>query len=319
MNPIQGKAIWVSVGTAAVLAACSVVSTPPPQAAPPPPLPPAEPEATGLARDPVPRGSPANWINTNDYPSRALREEREGRAQFRLTVGPDGRVAECSIVSSSGHPDLDTATCSILTRRARFYPALDAEGTPTSGTYSNHLTWRIDGIVREPLPLAGSVTTNMFVNRFGVIGHCQITRSSGELAVRNPVGPRYCRSVYTGMPFTDRRGRPVSRTIVTRREVRIRTVAEDFVPRVAGEATLPQRTSVFPETGRIVRAYIVETDGRQTNCQIVSVSGDMADNTRAGTYRCPIDRFVGPFMDSSGRPERRQVVETERVSVVRRR
>lgn len=113
-------------------------AAPPAPAAPPPPPPP-----VAKRPNPIPKGNPGNWANTNDYPSRALQQEREGTTGFRVTVGPNGRVTECSITSSSGHPDLDQATCSNVQRRARFDPALDGNGQPTTGTYSNRVRWQI--------------------------------------------------------------------------------------------------------------------------------------------------------------------------------
>lgn len=122
------------------------VVTPPPAApvvpiiAPPAPVP-AAPRVQ--PKQPSPKGNPANWATTNDYPTRALREEREGTTGFRVTVGPDGRVTGCSVTSSSGSPDLDDATCANVTRRARFNPATDGEGQPTSGSYANRVRWVI--------------------------------------------------------------------------------------------------------------------------------------------------------------------------------
>jgi len=52
-------------------------------------------------------------------------------------------VTGCSVTSSSGSPDLDDATCANVTRRARFNPATDGEGQPTSGSYSNRVRWVI--------------------------------------------------------------------------------------------------------------------------------------------------------------------------------
>ena len=112
-----------------------IIAPPAPVAAPPPPR--FQPKTA------TPKGNPANWATTNDYPSRALREEREGTTGFRVTVGPDGRVTSCDITSSSGSPDLDDATCANVTRRARFNPATDGEGQPTSGSYSNRVRWVI--------------------------------------------------------------------------------------------------------------------------------------------------------------------------------
>ena len=124
-----------------------IVQTVPPPAPPPvivaPPAPVVAPPPRVQPKQATPRGNPANWATTNDYPTRALREEREGTTGFRVTVGPDGRVTSCSITSSSGSSDLDEATCSNVTRRARFNPATDGEGNPTTGQYSSRVRWVI--------------------------------------------------------------------------------------------------------------------------------------------------------------------------------
>ena len=123
------------------------VVTPPPVApvvpvlAPPAPVAPPPPRVQ--PKQATPKGNPGNWATTNDYPTRALREEREGTTSFRVTVGPDGRVTGCEITGSSGSDDLDNATCSNVTRRARFNPATDGDGNPTSGSYSNRVRWVI--------------------------------------------------------------------------------------------------------------------------------------------------------------------------------
>ena len=123
------------------------VTTPPPVALPPAPVAvPAPPPPPAPRFQPVaarPKGNPGNWATTNDYPSRALREEREGTSGFRLVVGPDGKVADCTITRSSGSPDLDEATCANIRRRARFDPAKDGEGNPTTGSYSSSVRWVI--------------------------------------------------------------------------------------------------------------------------------------------------------------------------------
>lgn len=119
------------------------VFIPNPVAAPPPPAPPAPPPPPSKASGASPRGNPGSWATPNDYPARALREERAGTTRFRVTIGPDGRVTNCEITGSSGHADLDEATCKNVTRRARFKPAVDAEGNAISDTYSNAVRWEI--------------------------------------------------------------------------------------------------------------------------------------------------------------------------------
>ncbi|WP_031318149.1 energy transducer TonB [Blastomonas sp. UPD001] len=118
------------------------VFTPTPIVAPPPP-PPAAPPPPSKASGAQPRGNPGSWATPNDYPARALREERAGTTRFRVTIGPDGRVTDCQVTGSSGHADLDEATCKNVTRRARFKPALDQAGNPISDTYSNAVRWEI--------------------------------------------------------------------------------------------------------------------------------------------------------------------------------
>lgn len=111
-----------------------VTAAPPPPAPPPPKFQP---------KSPAPKGNPGNWASSNDYPSRALREEREGSTGFRLAVGTDGKVVDCQVTRSSGSPDLDQATCDNVRRRARFTPATDGEGAPTTGSYSGSIRWVI--------------------------------------------------------------------------------------------------------------------------------------------------------------------------------
>ena len=123
------------------------VSAPVIDVVPPAPVlvvaPPAPPPPRFTPKGAAPKGNPGNWATANDYPSRALREEREGTTGFRVTVGPDGRVTDCQITSSSGSPDLDQTACDKIRQRARFTPATDGEGNPTSGSYSNRVRWVI--------------------------------------------------------------------------------------------------------------------------------------------------------------------------------
>jgi periplasmic protein TonB len=110
---------------------------PPPAAAPPPPPPPR------LAERAKPKGSPSNWATTDDYPPSALRNEEAGTAGFKVDIGPDGKVTSCAITKSSGSGTLDDATCKLVTRRARFTPAKNADGSPTTDNFSSRITWVI--------------------------------------------------------------------------------------------------------------------------------------------------------------------------------
>lgn len=115
------------------------VFNPTPVVAPPPP-PPAPKVAAQRAS---PRGSPGSWVTDADYPSRAQREERSGTTGFRLEIGPDGRVTNCTVTSSSGHADLDAETCRLLPRRARFKAAVGSDGQPMADSFSSRIVWKL--------------------------------------------------------------------------------------------------------------------------------------------------------------------------------
>lgn len=95
--------------------------------------------AKSSGRQAVPLNDPRSWVTSNDYPSRALREERIGVTTFRVAIDDDGSVADCKIISSSGHPDLDQATCANVSRRARFSrPSGDSEHS-----WTDRVIWKM--------------------------------------------------------------------------------------------------------------------------------------------------------------------------------
>ena len=67
----------------------------------------------------------------------------EGAVRFAVTVSPQGRVTACTILESSGDPRLDRESCQFLTRRARFDPARNDDGTPVEGRWESRITWKI--------------------------------------------------------------------------------------------------------------------------------------------------------------------------------
>ena len=60
------------------------------------------------------------YFTSNDYPTRAMREERGGVVRATAVFGPDGRIFIVEITGSSGSPDLDQAVRSTLWRRMRW-------------------------------------------------------------------------------------------------------------------------------------------------------------------------------------------------------
>jgi TonB family protein len=81
--------------------------------------------------------------NTNlNYPSKALAEGREGISRVAVTIGLDGRIDQCAVIVSSGHPDLDAESCRTA-RRSSYFPATDAKGEPIETKAEQNLVWKM--------------------------------------------------------------------------------------------------------------------------------------------------------------------------------
>jgi protein TonB len=111
----------------------------PPAPAPPPPPPP-PPKKVTPARA---KANLASLFSDEDYPASAVRAGESGATGFRLEVGANGRVTNCTVTSSSGSSALDSTTCRLLRSRARFTPATDSSGGSTSDSVSGRIVWRL--------------------------------------------------------------------------------------------------------------------------------------------------------------------------------
>jgi protein TonB len=107
-------------------------------AAPPPPPPKAK-----LIRPPQQRRLPQDYVSTDDYPPVAIAMREQGRVVMRLDIGPDGRVSWCAVQSSSGSSSLDSVSCRLMLRRARFTPAIDSNGNAAAGSIVQALDWKL--------------------------------------------------------------------------------------------------------------------------------------------------------------------------------
>jgi protein TonB len=83
----------------------------------------------------------ASYVSDDDYPSSAIRNEEQGTTRFRLGVGSNGQVTECSVIGSSGSSALDSATCRLMKQRARFTPARNSSGDATSDSVTSAIRW----------------------------------------------------------------------------------------------------------------------------------------------------------------------------------
>lgn len=88
-------------------------------------------------------GSVASVFSADDYPPGAADRGEQGKVQVIIQVDDKGSVSSCEIKVSSGYPELDTQTCAIIARRAKFLPARDAQGRPVAGEVPQTISWRL--------------------------------------------------------------------------------------------------------------------------------------------------------------------------------
>ncbi|HEX8222207.1 MAG TPA: energy transducer TonB [Allosphingosinicella sp.] len=82
-------------------------------------------------------------FSSDDYPAVAISNRQSGRVKFALLIQEDGRVADCTIVETSGVPSLDSQACAMLKARAKFEPARDKDGKPAKDAVVGAINWRI--------------------------------------------------------------------------------------------------------------------------------------------------------------------------------
>ena len=103
-----------------------------------------EPLAPVATYDPVsakPRNNPGEWLRDRDYKPSWVRRDYQGVAGFKLDIAASGKVTGCRVTSSTGHPELDEATCALIQDRARFEPARGSNGQPVAGSFSSSVRW----------------------------------------------------------------------------------------------------------------------------------------------------------------------------------
>ena len=105
---------------------------------------------SGDAPDASVEGRPAHATSpipalfaAGDYPAAALAQKVQGSTAYRIQVNAAGRVEECEIERSSGSAALDSTTCRVIRSRARFYPAVNAEGRAVASVQTGTIEWKV--------------------------------------------------------------------------------------------------------------------------------------------------------------------------------
>lgn len=97
----------------------------------------------GLTRRATPRTNPAKWMNSSDYPVDMLMLGKRAIVQFRLDVDTTGKPTGCHIQQSTRPKAFDDAVCAAIMRKAKFHPALDADGRPVASYWMTSVNFHI--------------------------------------------------------------------------------------------------------------------------------------------------------------------------------
>ena len=96
---------------------------------------------SALARQAIPANSPTTWVSTSDIPSKSVSTMHTGLIRFRLDIAPTGKPVGCKVLYRTNPDEFSDLSCKLLLKRARFKPALDAQGKPVKSFYINSIQW----------------------------------------------------------------------------------------------------------------------------------------------------------------------------------
>jgi TonB family protein len=66
-----------------------------------------------------------------------------GTVTIALLVDESGKVADCSVIQTSGVAVLDAQTCAVMNVRAKFTPGVGENGKPKKIAFVQRITWRV--------------------------------------------------------------------------------------------------------------------------------------------------------------------------------
>lgn len=84
----------------------------------------------------------ANFSN-DDYPAIAVDQDQSGSVALALLVDEAGKIADCTVINTSGVAVLDAQSCRILQIRAKFSPAIGVDGKAAKDAVVTRVRWEM--------------------------------------------------------------------------------------------------------------------------------------------------------------------------------
>jgi TonB family protein len=89
------------------------------------------------------KGDLRGLFRGDDYPWQAVTAGEGGTVQMALLVDENGKVADCSVIRTSGVAVLAAQSCAVIKERAKFTPAVGLDGKPANTSFVQRITWRV--------------------------------------------------------------------------------------------------------------------------------------------------------------------------------
>ncbi len=92
----------------------------------------------------APKASLFSYFTADDYPDVAMRGDDTGTVTLAMLIDEAGKIADCTIVATSGVAVLDSQSCAVLQERAKFTPAVGSDGKPVKSATTQRIQWAIE-------------------------------------------------------------------------------------------------------------------------------------------------------------------------------
>jgi hypothetical protein len=167
------------------------------------------------------KGDPARWVRARDLPAISA---DAAVTTFDLTIDEAGKPVACAIIVSSGRDDLDQAVCSAVSKRARFKPASDSNGSNVYLVRRDRVIWTpqvrsgnksydaADLVIKTPELRAGAeilVDVLLSMTENGDVSQCKVAESSDDIKL-DQLACEAATNPQIALPVTDETGRKVA-------------------------------------------------------------------------------------------------------------
>jgi hypothetical protein len=84
-------------------------------------------------------------LNAHHYPGVASARLLGGAVKLVLLIDESGKVADCTVIGTSGAASLGVQACALVSERGTFKPATGLDGKPSKSSLVQSIDWRVGG------------------------------------------------------------------------------------------------------------------------------------------------------------------------------